>query len=216
MKRTLFPFLDGRFGTGSHVNYGYDKTSQLTSEQYYKPASPDPLQFLSRTNVFDNAGNRKTLVENNNGMEKTVDGTFDAANGLAEEALQYADVAAQQWQTVFERDFRGNTTKKTIPAGAGHEKEEFEYEYNRRNLLTKLTRTKLGIETEITFKYNADGLRVEKTVVGKNGLPDVTTKCVLDGVSAILEIEIVGEGDPVTKARYIPGVGRMTPEEEIP
>jgi RHS repeat-associated protein len=215
MKRTLFPFLDGRFGTGSHVNYGYDKTSQLTAENYFRPATPNPLQFLSRTNTFDDSGNRLNLTENRGGIVKTIGGAFDEANGLEAETVRFDDVLNQQWQTVFERDLRGNTTKKTVPAGAGREKEEFNYEYNRRNNLTKVTRTKLGEQKEIGFQYNADGLRVEKSFVGGIGVSPVVKKYILDGVHAILE----RDGEDETKVRYIPGICTIhnpTSENPIP
>jgi RHS repeat-associated protein len=90
----------------------------------------------------------------------------------------------------------------------------WDYTFNIFNKLTKLEKTKLGVKTECGFKYGADGYRVEKELAGGAGVSPVRRLYILDGVHVILEKEIVGEGEPVTKVRYIPGVCMITRDDE--
>jgi RHS repeat-associated protein len=111
-------------------------------------------------------------------------------------------------------DASGNRTQKIQPAGAGQEAEPWDYTFNIFNKLTKVEREQMGVKTECGFKYGADGYRVEKELVGGTGVSPVKRLYIMDGVHVILEKEIVGEGEPVTKARYIPGVCMITKDDE--
>jgi RHS repeat-associated protein len=105
---------------------------------------------------------------------------------------------------------RGNRTQKIQPAGAGKDAATWHYTFNIFNKMTKVEREWAGMKGAVGFKYGADGYRVEKSVLNLADEPLSTIHFILDGVHVILEKEIVGEDDPVTVARYIPGVCMIT------
>jgi RHS repeat-associated protein len=215
MNRVKFPFVGGQFGDGSYVKYAYDKTSQLLSEKMFLANDTEFLkQEVPAAGGYDAAGNRLQYNITDHGIEKQIASSYDEANQINARNVSFPSIPDQQWQTTFAHDFRGNTTQKVQPAGAGQEAVTWDYTFNIFNKLTKLEKTKLGVKTECGFKYGADGYRVEKELAGGAGVSPVKRLYILDGVHVILEKEIVGEGEPVTKVRYIPGVCMITKDNE--
>jgi RHS repeat-associated protein len=214
MNRVKFPYVGGQFGSGSYVKYAYDKTSQLLSEKMFLANDTEFLkQEVPAAGGYDAAGNRLQYNITDHGIEKQIASSYDEANQINARNVSFPSVPDQGWQTTFAHDFRGNTTQKDQPAGAGQEAVTWDYTFNIFNKLTKLEKTKLGVKTEFGFKYGADGYRVEKELVGGAGVSPVRRLYILDGVHVILEKEIVGEGEPVTKVRYIPGVCMITKDD---
>jgi hypothetical protein len=210
MNRVKFPSADGRFGNGSYVKYAYDKTAQLLKEQHFLA---DDTEFLSQevpaSGGYDEAGNRVNYNITDHNLEKQLEGTYDAANQLNSLKLTFPSLPNQEWETTFAHDFRGNTTPKHQPAGAGQEAAQWDYTFNIFNKLTTVEKTKQGVKTQFGYRYGADGYRVEK-FHGDEQSPTNTRKFILDGVHVILEKNANGD----TLARYISGIAMITRDDD--
>jgi hypothetical protein len=96
MKRTVFPFTDGRFSSNSLVNYEYDATSQVQYENYVQATGGNP--FLVQQYINDAAGNRETHNLTYFNENRSIAGDYEADNRL--EAL-HITFPPRQRLTIF-------------------------------------------------------------------------------------------------------------------
>jgi len=202
--RTVFPFVDGRFGSGSRVNWEYDLTSQLTFERYFLANS---TEFLTQGFVNDDAGNRLTQDVNYFDQSRSIAGTYNAGNELT--GLEISYPSASPTTVAFEHNKRGGRTKMTTNP-SGSDSVVVNYGYNEDNSLTQYSVVAPGRELEVEFAYSG-GLRVEKTASGylmsggQQQVYNVHKKYLLDGVDVLLELQVIASTEYVTVLN-IPGV----------
>jgi RHS repeat-associated protein len=126
--------------------------------------------------TFDGVGNRLTKAEQfPDGTVKTTSYAYNALN-------QLVSLTDENGTRVFSYDANGNCVNDGKRL----------YEWDVQN---RLIRVIVPNEGEVRFRYRADGMRVEKQVVG-----GLTTKYVYDGQTVIGEMRSDG-----TKRWYVPG-----------
>jgi len=155
-------------GTVKVESYEYDELNRLVRVTY-----PDGL---IQSYTFDGVGNRLTKTEQfPNGTVKATSYTYNALN-------QLVSLTDENGTRVFSYDENGNCVNDGKRL----------YEWDVQN---RLVRVIVPNEGEVRFRYCADGMRVEKQVVG-----GLTTKYVYDGQTVIGEIRSDG-----TKRWYVLG-----------
>jgi RHS repeat-associated protein len=155
-------------GDGKVESYEYDELNRLVRVTY-----PDGVV---QSYTFDGVGNRLTKTEQfPDGTVKTTSYAYNALN-------QLVSLTDENGTRVFSYDANGNCVNDGKRL----------YEWDVQN---RLIRVIVPNEGEVRFRYRADGMRVEKQVVG-----GLTTKYVYDGQTVIGEIRSDG-----TKRWYVPG-----------
>jgi len=155
-------------GTVKVESYEYDDLNRLVRVTY-----PDGVV---QSYTFDGVGNRLTKTEQfPNGTVKMTSYAYNALN-------QLVSLTDENGTRVFSYDANGNCVNDGKRL----------YEWDVQN---RLIRVIVPNEGEVRFRYRADGMRVEKQVVG-----GLTTKYVYDGQTVIGEIRSDG-----TKRWYVMG-----------
>jgi len=155
-------------GTVKVESYEYDELNRLVRVTY-----PDGVV---QSYTFDGVGNRLTKTEQfPDGTVKTTSYAYNALN-------QLVSLTDENGTRVFSYDANGNCVNDGKRL----------YEWDVQN---RLIRVIVPNEGEVRFRYRADGMRVEKQVVG-----GLTTKYVYDGQTVIGEMRSDG-----TKRWYVPG-----------
>nr|WP_244374823.1 RHS repeat-associated core domain-containing protein [Anoxybacillus flavithermus] len=122
--------------TGAKTLYRYDALDQLVEEQW-----PDGTTIEY---TYDGFGNRTKIVKTKEGSSTTTTADYNAANQLVrfgDETITY--------------DANGNRTEDS----------EYQYEWNEADQLVAITR-KGESAPFVTYKYDDDGRRIQKTVNG--------------------------------------------------
>ncbi|MFC6547154.1 RHS repeat-associated core domain-containing protein [Cohnella cellulosilytica] len=109
--------------------------------------------------------------------------TYDSLNRILSESDS---------STSYSYDPRGN--RLTMESDASPGLRDHNYQYNKRNMLTKV----MSDELDVQYRYNGDGLLVER-IEG-----NTTSRYYYDGDQMIAEANVV-EGTPELKASYIRG-----------
>ena len=161
MENILLP--DGYSRIQSTVTYGYDDLYRLTSE-----VRTGNLAY-SKSYTYDAAGNRTHMV---------ADGVHTYYGYNAANELEGYGPSGPPYSTVLTYDDKGNTHTET------YESTVTEYTWDLQNRMIQWAKTN---QTTETYLYNADGMRVGKTVGGTQ------TDFLLD-INEIAE-EITGSSD---------------------
>jgi len=175
--------------TAHETDYTYDARYQLTSEKYYQGGN----LALELDYTYDPAGNRTKLVTTDPTSANTPvsdASTYSADNQIAQ-AVRTSPLDPTQ-TTTYSEDGNGSLTQA---ANSVTGTTSYDYDFERR-----LTRVDLPAGTNVQFRYNPDGLRVERTGTG-----GAVTNYVLDGLQALLE----KDGTGATQVRYAPGLARI-------
>ena len=139
-------------------SYEYTAAGQLESVTY------DGTRTVSYT--YDLAGNRKTVIDSADATQNRTyhyEG-FDQLKRIADDA--------DQTLASFEYDELGNLKESTTSLGT----RTFEYDY--RNLLTKVTNVTTG--QIVRYTYNGDGHRVSRSVQANESAVATTTNYVVN------------------------------------
>jgi RHS repeat-associated protein len=155
-------------GTVKVESYEYDELNRLVRVTY-----PDGVV---QSYTFDGVGNRLTKTE------QFPDGTVKMTSYAYNALNQLVSLTDENGTRVFSYDANGNCVNDGKRL----------YEWDVQN---RLIRVIVPNEGEVRFRYRADGMRVEKQVVG-----GLTTKYVYDGQTVIGEIRSDG-----TKRWYVVG-----------
>ena len=142
---------------GVAANYQYDAANRLTALSYVKP---DTTVLSALAYTYDANGNRISQSQNAK-TDTPFTATYDAANRMA---------TYNGYPLTY--DANGNLVQRQSATGI------VTYTWNARNQLTGIS----GPSGTASFKYDALGRRIEKTVNG------VTTQYLYDGNQAIAEL----------------------------
>jgi RHS repeat-associated protein len=150
---------------GIKAIYSYDDADRLLSIAYSK-LDASPIETINYS--YDAASQRvqKSLATGSL-QEMASTATYDEANRLTSITLD-----GEVWTLGY--DDNGNLTSKTGPASG-----TTSYAWNARNQLAAIS----GPAGNATFKYDARGRRIEKTIDG------VTTVFLYDGDQAVAELK---------------------------
>jgi RHS repeat-associated protein len=189
-------------GSPLAVNYNYDLASNLLSINY-QPSTPTGFGGQATINfgyTYDNVGNRLSLTDTNGLHNYSYDNVYRLVNSTnPSETYSYDPVSNRNPLTnnydggnrlldddiyTYTYDLDGNMTKKVKKIGG----ETTTYTYNSEDQL-------IGVNSNITYKYDALGRRIEKNVGG------TITRYIYDGEDIIQELD----GSNVVIAKYIHG-----------
>lgn len=179
---------------GRVVDYDYDALYRLVEE-----AVADPRGNRTTTYSFDPVGNRLSRTTSCNPScsgeieEGATTYVYDANDRLLEET-------GPDGTTTYQYDANGNTTKRVAPDGA------VDYDYNGDDRLTRATGNLDSGALEVTYAYDAHGIRQRQTVDG------LTTRFLVDPThehAQVLE-ELDDSGNPT--ALYVIGHERISQE----
>jgi RHS repeat-associated protein len=142
------------------TTYAYDPASRL--QQILHAKAGNPLEDIRYQN--DASGNRTSYTRNASHppLPTEIQATFNAANQM----LSLND-------KMFQYDLNGNLTSETSPAGVKT------YSWGDRNRLVGIS----GPGLTASFKYDALGRRIEKTING------VSTQYLYDGFDIVAELQ---------------------------
>jgi YD repeat-containing protein len=150
---------------GSTVAYSYDAADRVTSMAYRK-ADSTPIETVGY--AYDAGGQRIEKALGTGSVQETpFEAVYDEANRLTQITL-----AGELFTLSY--DANGNLAFKSGPVSG-----TTSYTWNARNQLASLS----GPAGSATFRYDAQGRRIEKTVNG------VTTGFLYDGAQAIAELK---------------------------
>jgi RHS repeat-associated protein len=150
---------------GMTVAYSYDAADRVTAMAYQK-ADLTPVE--TATYAYDAGGQRIEKALGSGSVQETpFEASYDEANRLTQITL-----AGEEFTLSY--DENGNLASKSGPVSG-----TTSYTWNARNQLTALA----GPAGAASFRYDAQGRRIEKTVNG------VTTGFLYDGAQAIAELK---------------------------
>jgi RHS repeat-associated protein len=150
---------------GMTVTYSYDAADRVTSIAYRK-ADTTPVETVSYT--YDPGGQRIEKALGIGSVQETpFEATYDEANRLTQITL-----GGELFSLSY--DANGNLASKSGPVSG-----TTAYTWNARNQLSSIS----GPAGPASFRYDAQGRRIEKTVNG------VTTGFLYDGAQAIAELK---------------------------
>ncbi len=132
---------------GRRVEYAYDALDRLTQERIFNPGATQASRTLGY--VYDPVGNR---LRRDDSMEGVTTYAYDDNDRLLTETMGAAT-------TTYGYDHNGNTISKT---GAGP---AVTYGWNAENRLIGADTDGNGAQ-DLAYQYDADGIRVTKTVSG--------------------------------------------------
>ncbi|TVR95235.1 MAG: choice-of-anchor A family protein [Wenzhouxiangellaceae bacterium] len=170
------------------VEYSYDALYRLTEEKV-----TDPAGDRTTTYSFDATGNRLSRTvscspECNGEVEAGVTTyVYDANDRLLEES-------GPDGVTIYSYDENGNTTSKVAPNGT------VDYHYNADDRLISATGDLESTASEVSYTYDAHGIRQRQVVDGVGGrfLVDPTHQYAqvleeLDGNGAAIVLYVIGQ-----------------------
>ncbi len=161
--------------TGRKVNYNYDKTYKLTNESINDLISGSRMFNYT----YDAVGNR--LIRTDDGVTTTY--TYDANDRLMNEG-----------GNTYTYDKKGNTlTKVNIT-------ENILYSYDFQNRLVNANITDDSGSSVVEYTYDADGIRVQKTVEGTN-----ITNYLVDKNQPLAQVLLEADGAGRSVVSYIYG-----------
>jgi YD repeat-containing protein len=148
---------------GRKVEYEYDDLYRLTKETIF-----DPAGTVERTISYgyDAVGNRLTKTDSVGGVTSYI---YDDNDRLLREELRQNNAIVGSIEYGY--DDNGNTRTRTKKDAAGNIVETVTYSWNQEN---RLVRVQNSNGDAVSYAYDADGVRVSKTVNG------VTTEFLLD------------------------------------
>lgn len=148
---------------GRKVEYGYDDLYRLTSETITDAVAGN--RTVSYT--YDSVGNRLTRSDSVEGATTYV---YDSNDRVKTEELKQNNVVARSYDYGY--DDNANTRTRTQKDAAGNVVETVTYTWNQENRLVGVLSSN---GDGISYAYDADGIRVSKTING------VTTEYLVDG-----------------------------------
>ncbi len=164
---------------GIRQAFTYDEANRLTRIDYKRT---DDSLIETITYAYDANGQR---VLKNLGTasvpETPVSATYDAANRMSGITLFPNTAGAKAYSLAY--DDHGNLVTKQNTADPS---ETTTYTWDARNRLTGITMSEAGASSMASFKYDALGRRIERTV---NQGATVTTQYVYDGIQSIGELQ---------------------------
>jgi RHS repeat-associated protein len=172
---------------GRKVEYEYDDLYRLRSETIFAPAGA-PERTISYG--YDAVGNRLSKTDSVGGVTTY---TYDDNDRLLKEELKQD--GALVGSVEYGYDNNGNTKTKTRKDAAGNGVETVTYSWNKENRLVGVQNSNGDV---VSYSYDADGVRVSKTVNG------VTTEYLVDNnrdYAQVLEESV----DDVVTASYVYG-----------
>lgn len=150
---------------GMTVSYQYDAADRVTGMAYRK-TDATPVETLSY--AYDEGGQRIEKALGSSGVQETpFNATYDEANRMTQ-----ITVAGEVFSLAY--DANGNLASKSGPVSG-----TTGYTWTARNELSSIS----GPAGSASFRYDAQGRRIEKTVNG------VSTGYLYDGVQAIAELK---------------------------
>lgn len=165
--------------------FDYDPANRLLSIAF-KKSDGTPIETIQY--AYDANGNRTEKRLGGDSLRETgFDAQYDEANRLTRITLNPGAAGEKTYELLY--DAAGNLTTRTNLADAA---DKTTYAWDARGRLTSLT----GPGYSASFKYNAMGRRIEKTVNGNS------VGYLYDGAQAIAELN----GNAVIAA-YHPGLG---------
>jgi RHS repeat-associated protein len=181
---------------GRKVEYGYDDLYRLTSETITDAVAGN--RTVSYT--YDSVGNRLTRSDSVEGATTYV---YDSNDRVKTEELKQNNVVVRSYDYGY--DDNGNTRTRTQKDAAGNVVDTVTYTWNQENRLVGV----LSSNGEgISYAYDADGIRVSKTING------VTTEYLVDGnrdYAQVLEERV----NDVLGASYVYGRDLISQERGV-
>jgi len=178
---------------GRKVEYEYDDIYRLTKETIFAPAEGGERTV---SYGYDAVGNRLSKSDSVGGVTTY---TYDDNDRLKTEELRQNDVLVGSIEYGY--DNNGNTQTKTRKDAASNVVETVTYSWNKENRLVGVSAPNLSI----SYEYDADGVRVSKTVNG------VKTEFLVDNnrdYAQVLEESVNG----VVAASYVYGLDLISQE----
>ncbi|MDZ4848723.1 MAG: FG-GAP-like repeat-containing protein [Pirellulaceae bacterium] len=166
--------------SGRRVTYDYDSLYRLVAERI----TDSTLGNRTIEYVYDSVGNRMTKLDSVAGITVYV---YDDNDRLLEDTT--AGVKA-----TYTYDANGNTLTKFINAN-----NRTTYRWNAENRLISATIVDASGTTDVTYKYDADGLRVESTTGGE------TERLLLDKNRQYAEVVLEYSPGGAILAAYVRG-----------
>ncbi|MCM3748349.1 DUF6531 domain-containing protein [Paenibacillus pasadenensis] len=168
---------------GVKSSYSYDGLRLSTLNQ----TKANGTVLHSYSYQWDLNGNIKQRTENQHGQTETNAFDYDASNRIT---------SSSQFSELYAYDVRGN--RQALQSNRDLlQTEETNYQYNASN---QLVSAKKDAGEQIQYKYNGDGLMVERTEGAK------TLRYYYDGVQIIAEATIVN-GVATNPVQYLRGKG---------
>ncbi|MBL8470557.1 MAG: hypothetical protein JNM98_02060 [Rhodocyclaceae bacterium] len=168
-----------RLPNGLRQRYTWDAANQLTRIDYLKT---DGTQLASLAYDYDGAGRRIRKSGNlPSAPETPIEADYDTANRMTRITLNPGTQAAATYDLSY--DPQGSLTQKQNRADPA---DTTTYTWDARNRLAAVTATRASSTSSASFRYDALGRRMERTV--QTGTETHTTRYVYDGPQAIGEL----------------------------
>jgi large repetitive protein len=177
---------------GRKVEYEYDDLYRLSSETITDPVNGNRTISYG----YDAVGNRLTKTDSVAGVTTY---TYDENDRLLNEVLRQNGLLVGSVEYGY--DDNGNTQTRTKKDAAGSVVETVTYDWNQENRLVGVSAPNLSV----SYAYDADGVRVSKTVNG------VTTEFLVDknrDYAQVLEERV----NDVLSASYVYGLDLISQE----
>jgi RHS repeat-associated protein len=177
---------------GRKVEYEYDDLYRLTQETITDPVNGNRTISYG----YDSVGNRLSKTDSVAGATTYIYDDNDRL--LREELRQNGELVGS---VEYGYDANGNTKTRTKKDAAGNVVETVTYTWNQENRLVGVT----GPNLSVSYAYDADGVRVSKTVNG------VTTEYLVDGNGDYAQVLEEYVNDALT-ASYVYGLDLISQE----
>ncbi|MEG5129330.1 putative Ig domain-containing protein [Microcoleus sp. ARI1-B5] len=177
---------------GRKVEYEYDDLYRLKSETITDSVNGNRTISYG----YDAVGNRLTKTDSVAGVTAYV---YDDNDRLSREELRQNGVLVGSVEYGY--DANGNTKTRTKKDAAGNVVETVTYTWNKENRLVGVSAPNLSV----SYAYDADGVRVSKTVNG------VTTEYLVDGNRDYAQVLEEYVNDALT-ASYVYGLDLISQE----
>ncbi|WP_325315987.1 RHS repeat-associated core domain-containing protein [Microcoleus sp. PH2017_28_MFU_U_A] len=177
---------------GRKVEYEYDDLYRLTQETITDPVNGNRTISYG----YDAVGNRLTKTDSVAGVTSY---TYDGNDRLLKEELRLQGVRLGSVE--YRYDANGNTKTRTKKDAASNVVETVTYNWNKENRLVGVT----GPNLSVSYAYDADGVRVSKTVNG------VTTEYLVDNNRDYAQVLSEYVNDALT-ASYVYGLDLISQE----
>jgi RHS repeat-associated protein len=152
--------------------YTYDALNRLSREAVQTTSTTAPGYVTDYT--LDVVGNRRRQTTNENGTVTVIDGTFNARDQLTGQVTTVDGDPAGS--TTFTYDLNGAETQRKNQNG-----DTTDSKWTVLGRLGDVTVTVGGIQTNVHYSYNPDGIRTAEVVTA--GGPPATTRHLVDSVN---------------------------------
>jgi RHS repeat-associated protein len=154
--------------------YTYDALNRLTKEATATTAAVPPSTSRTVSYTLDVVGNRWRQTTDDNGTVTVTDGTFNVRDQLTGQVTTIG--GTQVGSTTFTYDLNGAETQRKSQNG-----DTTDSKWTVLGRLGDVTVTVGGIQTNVHYSYNPDGIRTAEMVT--TGGAAVTTRHLVDSVN---------------------------------